>query len=110
MPSEVDIGHSRHAPASGTDVNDASDSGVIRMSRDIYLKRPASQGDLGLHRMKMDVFRVTPAGGLFKSSIDTNISLFFPAEAVHQTMAISMQVLEGVTCTFCNHQNTLTRV
>ena len=65
---------------------------VIHMSKDIFLKRPKQQDDNGILRLKMDVFRVTPSGGLFQSSIDPNISLYFPANAVSQAIAVTMQV------------------
>ncbi len=47
----------------------------------------------GLLRTRMDVFEVTPAGGMFKSTVDPNVSVYFPVRAVDSPMQISMQVI-----------------
>ncbi len=57
-------------------------------------KKPDGSGapDL-LLRTKADVFEVTPAGGQFKSSVDPNVSIYFPVQAVDDIITVHMQVV-----------------
>ena len=66
--------------------------GVIRMGEDIFMKRPGFPIPASLLRTRSDSFYVTPAGGLFHSSIDPNIKIYFPVNAINTFMTISMQV------------------
>ncbi|XP_064651823.1 uncharacterized protein LOC135502736 [Lineus longissimus] len=42
--------------------------------------------------MKADRFTVTPGGGIFKSSADPNIRIYFPVNAVDNPMDIVLQI------------------
>ena len=66
--------------------------GYIQMDQYSYdtLKPQHSAG--GLKRMKADTFCVTPEGGIFKSSSDPNIKLYFPVNAVSEPLKITLQV------------------
>ena len=66
---------------------------VSERPNDIFMLRPIGtiQSNL-LQRTKTDVFKVTPAGGLFKSSVDPNITLYFPTKAVDEPLIVLMQV------------------
>lgn len=71
----------------------SSPMGKIHMTEEVFLQRPLEAGNRGvLLRTKADQFDVTPAGGLFKSSADPNITIYFPVKAVQHAMAITLQV------------------
>jgi len=69
---------------------DPSD-GRLQMSSDVFLRHP-SKDTLTSVRLKADVFTVTPGGGLFRSSSDHNVSIYFPINAVPCPVSITMQV------------------
>ena len=48
--------------------------------------------EAAVYRSRSDHFTVTPSGGLFRSTSDPNISIYFPVRAVAQETQIVMQV------------------
>ena len=75
----------------------ASVDGVVHMNRDQFLRQKSrSEPNLltsnGLSRSKIDAFKVTPAGGLFRSSMDTKVTMYFPINAVESPLTFTMQV------------------
>ena len=68
-------------------------NGAIHVTENVFLQRPLEAGNPNiLLRTKADQFDVTPAGGLFKSSVDPNISVYFPVKAIPEPLTITMQV------------------
>ncbi|XP_013383470.1 uncharacterized protein LOC106153887 [Lingula anatina] len=51
-----------------------------------------SRNQNGLLRLRADCFRVTKAGGLFRSTVDPNIKVYFPANAVNVTLDVILQI------------------
>lgn len=47
--------------------------------------------------------QVTPAGGLFKSTVDPNITVYFPVKAIDDNITILMQVYQTFTLTAISH-------
>ena len=87
------------APASSRNPSDLSQhallgspDGTVYMTEDVFMRPPVGTQSNLLQRTKADVFKVTPAGGLFKSSLDANVTLYFPVQATEENITIIMQV------------------
>ena len=64
----------------------------LHVSEEVFLQRPLESVGNILMRTKADQFDVTPAGGLFKSSVDPNVTVYFPVKAIDEPMTITLQV------------------
>ena len=105
--SRARLGHKIPAPTKPSPEILPSD-GVVRVSNDAFLRRPAKSGDKpSSTRLRADVFTVTPGGGLFRSSSDRNVSIYFPINAVPCPVSITMQVKNTLYCSNWRSQSIL---
>ena len=95
--NSITSGSLRRYNPGNTSAKVATVDGVVHMSNEHFLKaRSRSEPNLvssnGLARSKIDAYRVTPAGGMFRSGMDTKVTLYFPINTVDTPLTVTMQV------------------